>query len=151
MKEDIYYVYINGEGKVKKFLPTTKLSERRKILNLLNNDNINKIIFLIYLIRNFDLQIFIYYYFFIPQKLHFPVILLNSWAFKSYLHFKILQKLHFPVILLKSWAIKRYLHPKILQKLHFPVILLKSWLFKPISQPNRLQKLHFPIILLKSW
>ena len=43
MKEDIYYVYINGEGKVKKFLPTTKLSERRKIFNLLNNDNINKI------------------------------------------------------------------------------------------------------------
>ena len=77
MKEDTYYVYINGEGKVKKFLPTTKLSERRKILNLLNNDNIIKLN-LIYLIRNFDLQIFIYYYFFIPQKLHFPVILLNS-------------------------------------------------------------------------
>ena len=45
MKENIYYVYINGEGKVKKFLPTTKLSERRKIFNLLNNDNINKIKF----------------------------------------------------------------------------------------------------------
>ena len=38
MREEIYSVYINGEGKAKKFFPTTKLSEARKKLKLLSND-----------------------------------------------------------------------------------------------------------------